>query len=44
MKMSKRAGKLQTAVVLVMEITTAHAVLYTHSPSLISTDHENDKS
>ena len=43
-KMSKRAGKLQTAVVLVMEITTAHAVLCTRSPSLIFTDHENDTS
>ena len=44
MKMSKRAGKLQTAVVLVKETTTAHAVLCTHSPSLNSTDHENDTS
>ena len=35
-KMSKRA------VVLVRETTTAHAVLCTHSPSLIFTDHEND--
>ena len=42
MKVSKRAGKLQTAVGVVRETATAHAVLCTHSPSLIFTDHETD--
>ena len=32
LKMGKRAGKLQTAVVVVKETTTAHAVLNTCSP------------
>ena len=36
--------KLQTAVGVVRETATAHAVLCTHSPSLDSTDHENDTS
>ena len=44
MKVSKKAGKLQTAVGVVRETATAHAVLGTQSPSLISTDHENDTS
>ena len=43
MKMSKRAGKLQTAVVVVRETTTAHAVLNTCSP-LISVGQETDTS
>ena len=41
MKMSKRAGKLQTAVVVVRETTTAHAVLNT---PLISVSQETDTS
>ena len=43
MKMSKRAGKLQTAVVVVRETTTAHAVLNAWSP-LISVSQETDTS
>ena len=42
MKVSKKAGKLQTAVGVVRETATAHAVLRTQSPSLIFTDHKND--
>ena len=43
MKMSKRAGKVQTAVAVVGETTTAHAVLNTCSP-LNSVSQETDTS
>ena len=44
MKMGKRAGKLQTADVVVKETTTAHAVLNTIALLSIFVSQENDTS